>query len=154
MSFRGLGWLEIMVIALAVLVPAAVVIALVLITTRRPAAGYAAGAAGENNSGRGSGTQVPFEIRGWNWGGFFLTWIWGIGNSVWIALIALIPGAHLIMAVILGALGNQWAWQSRRWESIQHFRDTQRTWAWAGLALFLLPVLALLLTVFFFRAVY
>ena len=34
---------------------------------------------GGNTSGQGSSAVVPEEVKGWSWGGFFLTWIWGIG---------------------------------------------------------------------------
>ena len=34
----------------------------------------------QNTSGYGSLASMPPEIRHWNWGAFFLTWIWGIGN--------------------------------------------------------------------------
>ena len=84
----------------------------------------------QNTSGEGKGTIVPPEIKGWNWGAFLLSWIWGIGNSVWIALIVFIPIPllALIMSFVLGAKGNQWAWQNKRWGSIEHFKRTQRTW--------------------------
>lgn len=82
----------------------------------------------ENTSGQGKSAVVPQEIKKWSWGAFLLNWIWGIGNSVWIALISLIPIPliGLIMAFVLGAKGNQWAWQSKKWESIEHFKKTQR----------------------------
>jgi hypothetical protein len=35
----------------------------------------------ENSSGTGKTTEVPAEIRGWNWGAFFLNFFWGIGNK-------------------------------------------------------------------------
>ena len=41
-----------------------------------------------NNSGQGKMAALPPELTGWNWGAFFLTWIWGIGNSTFIALLA------------------------------------------------------------------
>jgi hypothetical protein len=37
------------------------------------------------------------------------------------------------MVFVLGAKGNEWAWQSKRWDSVEHFKRTQRTWAWWGL---------------------
>jgi hypothetical protein len=37
------------------------------------------------------------------------------------------------MTVVLGAKGNEWAWKSRRWRSIDHFKRHQRGWAIAGL---------------------
>jgi hypothetical protein len=100
-----------------------------------------------NTSGLGVLSKAPAEISGWNWGAFFLTWIWGIGNNVWIALIALcgiLPYigwiVSLVMAIILGVRGNEWAWQSKRWDSIEHFQKTQRTWMWWGLGVFLLQI--------------
>jgi len=35
-----------------------------------------------------SGQQgpVPLAVKRWNWGAFFLTWIWIIGNRLWLVL--------------------------------------------------------------------
>ena len=92
--------------------------------------------------------SVPPEIKGWNWGGFLLTWIWGIGNNVWIALFALlgmIPWVgwivRLTMRIILGIKGNEWAWQNKKWDSIEHFKRTQRTWTWWGAGLIVLQII-------------
>jgi hypothetical protein len=93
-----------------------------------------------NTSGMGSSAQIPPEITGWNWGAFFLTWIWGIGNSVWIALLCLIPFVSLVMVFVLGAKGSEWAWAAKKWNSVEHFKRTQRTWALAGLILLLVGV--------------
>ena len=100
------------------------------------------------NSGMGPKTPVPEEIRGWNWGGFLLTWVWGIGNNVWISLIALgslIPWIGwvigLVMGIILGIRGNEWAWQRKKWESIEHFQKIQRTWLWWGVSLLVAQVI-------------
>ena len=104
----------------------------------------------QNTSGQGKGGVIPPEIKGWNWGAFFLSWIWGIGNRVWIALIVFIPVPFLalIMALVLGAKGTEWAWQSKRWDSIEHFRKTQRTWAYWGLGLVLAPLVIWFLGLF------
>jgi tripartite-type tricarboxylate transporter receptor subunit TctC len=37
-----------------------------------------------------------------------------------------IPIISIIIAVILLVKGNKWAWQSRRWDSIEHFKRTQK----------------------------
>ena len=87
----------------------------------------------ENTSGQGKLAKIPPEIPAWNWGAFFLSWIWGVGNSVWIALLCLIPFVNWVMIFVLGAKGNEWAWQNRKWDSIEHFKRNQRTWAWVGL---------------------
>jgi len=86
-----------------------------------------------NTSGMGKAAVVPEEIKGWNWGAFLLNWIWAIGNSAWLGLLCLIPYVNVVMVFILGAKGNKWAWQNKRWNSIEHFRKTQRKWMWAGL---------------------
>jgi hypothetical protein len=37
------------------------------------------------------------------------------------------------MAIALGVKGNEWAWKSRRWRSIEQFKAHQRGWTIAGL---------------------
>jgi hypothetical protein len=99
-----------------------------------------------NTSGQRLSAIVPFELQGWNWGAFLLTWIWGIGNSVWMALLALIPFPLVALAIacILGVKGNEWAWQSKRWDSIEQFRKTQRTWMIWGIIALLAPIVLLI----------
>lgn len=84
--------------------------------------------------------ELPNELRGWNWGAFFFTWIWGIGNNVLIALLALVPGIHLIMMIVLGVKGNEWAWQNKRWDSVDHFKRVQHRWAVVGVVLFVIGI--------------
>jgi len=91
-----------------------------------------------NTSGQGSAAVLPPELKKWNWGAFFLSWIWGIGNGVWIAFIAFILG--IIWSIVLGIKGNEWAWQHKKWNSIEHFQKTQRTWAKWGIGLFIAGV--------------
>lgn len=83
----------------------------------------------ENSSGQGAMAVVPREIEGWNWGAFLLTWIWGIGNNVLIALLMFVPLVNLVMWFVLGVKGSEWAWRSKRWDSVDEFRRVQRTWA-------------------------
>jgi Cytochrome oxidase complex assembly protein 1 len=77
--------------------------------------------------------SVPPEIDRWNWGAFFLNWIWGIGNGTPIALLTLVPIVGFIMMFVLGAKGSRWAWRNKRWDSVEHFKRAQRRWAIAGL---------------------
>jgi len=100
----------------------------------------------ENTSGQGLSAAVPPDIEGWNWGAFFLTWIWGIGNRVWLSFLALIPIplVGLAMMVILGIKGNEWAWQCKKWDSIEQFRHKQRIWMYWGIAAFIAPFVFLL----------
>ncbi len=91
--------------------------------------------------------MVPSEIRGgFNWGAFLLNWIWSIGNTscgfaVLSFVLALIPLVNLGWAIYLGIKGNELAWQSKRWNDVEHFRRTQRTWTRVALALLVVGIL-------------
>ncbi|QDW35998.1 hypothetical protein FFI89_001895 [Bradyrhizobium sp. KBS0727] len=80
---------------------------------------------------------IPPELDRWNWGAFLLNWIWGVGNNTFIALLTLIPGVGIIMIFVLGAKGSRWAWRNGRWDSIEHFKRTQRLWAIWGVVIWL-----------------
>ena len=81
----------------------------------------------------------PAELDRWNWGAFVFVWIWGIANRTYRSLWALIPVVNIVMAFVLGARGNRWAWQHKDWDGIEHFRRVQRRWATAA------PIFVLLL---------
>jgi len=92
-----------------------------------------------NNSGCGGlfnqDIPVPDEIKGWNWGAFLLSGFWPITNGVWIGLLCWIPQIGWLVAIGLGAKGNELAWKSKKWRSIEHFKAHQRGWAIAGILL-------------------
>jgi hypothetical protein len=76
---------------------------------------------------------LPEELKGWNWGAFLLSWIWAIGHNVWIGLIALFGPASLVMSIILGIKGNEWAWQYRQFKSLDEFKEIQKAWTKWGI---------------------
>ena len=81
---------------------------------------------------------IPPEIDRWNWGAFLLSWIWGVGNNTFIALLALIPiFGQLVMPFVLGAKGSRWAWRNGRWDGVEHFKRVQRQWAIWGAIIWL-----------------
>ncbi len=95
-----------------------------------------------NNSGRGPNSPVlDIVAKKFNWGAFCLQWIWGLGNNTFITLIVFllccIPVVQYIAplgcAIWFGIKGNEWAWQNKRWESIEHFHSVQKKWAIAGI---------------------
>ena len=100
----------------------------------------------ENSSGNGKSAMLPPELRGWNWGAFFFNWLWGIFNNTFIALLCFIPFVNIVMIFVLGAKGNEWAWQNKRWNSIEHFKRVQKNWAVVGLILFILSIIIWLLS--------
>lgn len=90
-----------------------------------------------NTSGRSGQSVVPDEVKGLCWGGFLLGPIWSIGNHVWIALIAfLVVGPFTSLFLLF--LGNESAWRSKRWDSVEHFKRAQRIWTVVGVVLWLL----------------
>ncbi len=95
----------------------------------------------ENSSGKGALAEIPAEIRGWNWGAFFLHWIWGIGNNTFIAFLVFIPFVNLVMPFVLGAKGNEWAWRNKKWASVEEFKRIQRLWTRWALGLIVVFVL-------------
>jgi len=96
----------------------------------------------ENTSGQGRSSTVPPEIKGWNWGAFFLNFIWAIGNRTWIGLLTLLPFVCYVMPLVLGFKGNEWAWKNKRWESIDHFKRVQRKWSIWGVGLLLIAIIS------------
>jgi hypothetical protein len=105
--------------------------------------------------------QKPLNRR-FNWGAFFLTWIWAIGNrsldAVTLVLLALciVPYVNLPAAISLalysGFTGNRRALRREgRWRSDEHFMRVQRRWAIVGGAQFFLVILALLFLPLFYE---
>jgi len=88
------------------------------------------------------GAPVPAEVEamGWSWGGFGLNWIWGIGNKVNVALLALIPCVGLGIAIWLGISGHKLAWQSRRFDSVQQYKETMKAWNMWGIIIFFVSI--------------
>jgi len=111
-----------------------------------PQAAYEEKADG-NTSGMGKMYPVPEEVKGWSWGAFFLNWIWAIGNQTWIGLLALVPYLGFIVAIILGVKGREWAWQNKRWDSVEHFNRVQRQWSTWGVCLLSIPILGIVAAV-------
>ncbi len=91
-------------------------------------------------SGLGKESELPPELKGWNWGAFLMNWIWGIGNSTYIALLMFVPVVNLVMLFVLGAKGNKWAWQNRIWRDVEHFKRVQRKWALSGLVIIFIVI--------------
>jgi hypothetical protein len=94
----------------------------------------------DNTSGHGQFAVVPEEVKKWSWAGFFLTWIWGIFNGVYISLFALIPGVNIIVSIYLGIKGNELAWKNRYWYDVEQLHKSQRKWAIAAWIISILAV--------------
>ncbi len=85
--------------------------------------------------------ELEKELKRFNWGAFFLNWIWGIGNKSYLPFLVFIPFGiipilgpiiNICLVIWFGMKGNEWAWQNKNWDSLEHFRRVQRSWAkWA-----------------------
>ena len=102
----------------------------------------------ENTFGLEINTEIPPEIKGWNWGAFLLNWIWGIGNNTYIAFLMFVPFINIVMPFVLGAKGNAWAWQNKKWDSIEHFKSVQRKWCRWSLVV-VVVVICIFIAIFF-----
>lgn len=97
-----------------------------------------------NNSGGGSRIQLPPGVKGWSWGAFFWSGIWGPFNRVWIGLLAFVPYLGIIVAIYLGIKGRELSWRRKRWDSIEHFNRVQRSWSkWGLIFLFMILIFAI-----------
>lgn len=95
----------------------------------------------DGRSGNKELSVIPEEIKAWNWGAAGLTWIWGVYHSVWISLLFFIPLVNIVMIIILGMKGNEWAWKAQKWESVEKFLASQRKWRPWGIAFVALMIL-------------
>lgn len=71
-------------------------------------------------------------VKGWNWGAFTYSWIWGIANETYLPLLVLIPGFNLFWIFVVGFKGNEWAWKKNTRLSSRNFNRAQATWNRAG----------------------
>lgn len=112
-----------------------------------------------NNSGKGKEIAVPDVVKNrFNWGAFFLGWIWGIGNKSYLTflsfatiLVCWIPFigslAPIGLSIWFGIKGNEWAWQNKKFASVEAFHNYQKKWAIVGLVIVVLSIL--IMTVLF-----
>ena len=94
----------------------------------------------DNGSGHGKESVIPEGVAGWGWGPFFWNFIWAIPNGVPMGLLALVPYAGFIVMFLLGKKGRVWAWQNKKWKSVEDFNRVQRIWSISGFVFFVIMV--------------
>jgi len=100
-------------------------------------------------------SELPAELKGFNWGAAYWTWIWGIAHKHYWPLVILpamfIPAVGGIVSlgfvIYFGIKGNELAWKKRKWESIEQFKATQKVWRnWAiGTVIFCVVMLPIII---------
>ncbi|GMV38244.1 MAG: hypothetical protein AMXMBFR61_27520 [Fimbriimonadales bacterium] len=99
------------------------------------------------------GGALPYQLQGkFNWGAFFLGWIWGLNHKAYITLLQIpiaalgafipfVPGViGLAFAIWVGFKGFEWAWQSGRFQTVEHCLEVQRIWMLWGIGVLIAGV--------------
>lgn len=94
------------------------------------------------NSGLGAASVLPPELQGLNGGAFFLNWIWAIAHNYWLGLLVFLPCANIVMPFYMLFKGNEIAWQSRKWDSVEQFKEVQKKWLLWGIGVTVLGCIA------------
>ena len=87
-------------------------------------------------------SDINAELEHFNWGAFFLGWIWAIFNGAWrdiwpvflIQVLFFIVGQFflgfvfgiliLLLEIYIGKKGNEWAYYgTKKWKDLEHFRE-------------------------------
>jgi hypothetical protein len=95
-------------------------------------------------------SEIPPEIRRWNWGAFMFNIIWGIGNRAYLTLLTIIPFFGIVWWFVCGARGNRWAWETGNFRDVETFLAAQRTWNRAGIFAFILWIICIVCSFAFY----
>jgi hypothetical protein len=98
------------------------------------------------------------HLHGFNWGAFFLTWIWALGNrsldplTIMLCAVCLLPYVGWLGALALmlysGLTGTRRAARNRLWDSEAHFIIVQRRWAIIGIVQLIVLLIFLIVAPF------
>ncbi|MDR0880151.1 MAG: ribonuclease G [Clostridioides sp.] len=89
------------------------------------------------------------EVKGWNWGAFMYSIVWGIGNKCYLPLLCLIPIFNIVWVFVCGAKGNEWAYRNSELDA-ETFMAIQETWNRAGLVMFMISLAVVVLWIIIF----
>ncbi len=76
---------------------------------------------------------VPSILGKWNWGAFLLSWVWGVFNGAYLSLLCLVPFLNVVWLFVTGFKGNEWAWNSGKFHTVEEFEEKQRQWTKWGI---------------------
>lgn len=81
------------------------------------------------------GQPTAADLGGFNGGAFLLNWIWALNHRYYLGLLCLVPCVGFFMAIYMGIKGNEIAWNSGRFSSVQDMKACQSIWLKWGLGL-------------------
>jgi hypothetical protein len=88
--------------------------------------------------------ECPYDLRQWNWGAFAIPVIWSAAMNQWLwFVLCFVPYVNWVAPFYLAIKGNELAWKSRQWMSVEHFRSTQEVWNKWGIVLFVIWIILL-----------
>ena len=98
--------------------------------------------------------DFPTGMNRFNWGAFFLGWIWAACmESVKGLILSLTLG--FIGNLILGFQGNRIAWESREFKDLEDFIRVQEEWTKWGLIVFIITFsISIVATIISFFIIY
>lgn len=100
---------------------------------------------GANDSGTGANAKLPEELKGVNFGAFFLAVLWSVFNKYYLGLLSLIPFFGFFYTIAMLVKGNEWAWQNRKFRSVEEFKSVQKAWTVWGFVFFILSIIFLVI---------
>ena len=120
-----------------------------------PKCGYNV-ANGLRNIQQQANNEIPEAAKKFNWGAFALLPLWGFANGMWwwilvTITIALIPFGGFInfaLSIYMGIKGGEMAWKSKSWRDLNHFTKVQDQWKIAGIVVFVISLLFLIIGFF------
>lgn len=95
----------------------------------------------------------PF-LKKWNWAAFLLSWIWAFGHGqtligILILVLGFIPVigtlVDLGLVIYLGIKGNELAWNSGKFASIEQLKETERVWTKWAVIIFIISIVLFIL---------
>ena len=98
--------------------------------------------------------ELPQEAKKYNWGPFFTGFIWGFFNGMpkniliisivlwacsFIPQIGLVFGlSNSFLQIWAGTKGNAWAWNNKKWNSVEEFNNYQVKWVVFPIGIYLI----------------
>lgn len=110
--------------------------------------------------------ELEEALNHFNWGACFFLWVWGLANGCfkktflpWVPVFAVFLVFTIVISffsensneyffsiikyaiffplgIIYGQKGNKWAFENRAWWSVEDFKETQKRWGIAVIAVF------------------
>ena len=91
--------------------------------------------------------EAGLNLNGWSWGAFAMYGLWGLFNGCWWAILISLIGGYFypIPNIIFGIKGRRMAWEKGSWNSAQDFIQTQHNWDIAGMIVFGITILSIVI---------